>query len=49
MQLATLAEIEERLLIEAPGAASVVERLRVEAAGIDETLLELPISVYGGG
>jgi tRNA-dihydrouridine synthase B len=49
VQVKSVAEAEQRLLAAAPGAASVVERLREETAGIDETLLELPISVYGGG
>ncbi len=49
VQLRTVGEAERRLLAAAPAAAAVVERLRGEAAGIDETLLELPISAYGGG
>jgi tRNA-dihydrouridine synthase len=49
VQLATLDEVAERLLVAAPGAAEVAERLRAEAAGIEEHLLELPISAYGGG
>jgi tRNA-dihydrouridine synthase B len=49
VQLRTVAEAEQRLLAAAPAAAAVLERLRDETAGIDETLLQLPISVYGGG
>lgn len=49
VQLGTVAEAEQRLLAAAPEAAAVVHRLADETAGIDETLLELPISVYGGG
>ena len=49
VQLRTVAEAERRLLAAAPDAAAVLERLRDEASGIDETLLQLPISVYGGG
>ncbi|MFN8187791.1 MAG: tRNA-dihydrouridine synthase family protein [Gaiellales bacterium] len=49
VQLRTIAEVEERLLAAAPGAALVRDRLRDEQAGLDEILLELPISAYGGG
>lgn len=49
VRLKTVAEAERRLLAAAPGAATVVERLREETAGIDETMLELPVSAYGGG
>ena len=47
-QLPTIAEVEERLLIAAPGAADVLERLEQELPA-DEVELELPISIYGGG
>jgi len=49
VRLASLAHVEQRLLAAAPGAASVAERLRADALGRDEVLLELPISAYGGG
>jgi tRNA-dihydrouridine synthase len=49
VQLATLGEVEERLRAAEPGAGAVAARLRAESAGIDEVLLELPISAYGGG
>jgi tRNA-dihydrouridine synthase B len=49
VQLRTVAEAEQRLLAAAPGAAAVADRLRDETAGLEETLLELPISAYGGG
>jgi nifR3 family TIM-barrel protein len=49
VQLQTTGEVEERLVEEAPGAAGVAERLREECAGLDELLLPLPISAYGGG
>jgi tRNA-dihydrouridine synthase B len=49
VRLATVAEVEERLLASAPGAGDVLERLRQETDSLDETLLELPISAYGGG
>jgi tRNA-dihydrouridine synthase B len=49
VQLATIAEVEERLLEACPGAAELVERLEAEVAGGDEVTLELPISIYGGG
>jgi tRNA-dihydrouridine synthase B len=50
VQLATLAEVEERLFAAAPGAAVVLERLEAEAPeGEDDVVLDLPISIYGGG
>ena len=47
-QLPTIADVERRLLIAAPGAAEVLERLEDELPA-DEVELELPISIYGGG
>src|SRR5215203_2898666 len=47
-QLPTIGEVEERLLIAAPGAAELLELLEHEAPA-DEVELELPISIYGGG
>jgi nifR3 family TIM-barrel protein len=49
VRLRTLREVEERLLAAAPGAGSVAERLREDSRGLDELLLPLPISAYGGG
>jgi tRNA-dihydrouridine synthase B len=48
-QLPTIADVEERLLIAAPGAAVVLERLQEELPSGDEIELDLPISIYGGG
>jgi nifR3 family TIM-barrel protein len=48
-QLETPAEVEQRLLTAAPGARFVLERLEDELPQGDEILLDLPISVYGGG
>ncbi|MDX6515127.1 MAG: tRNA-dihydrouridine synthase [Gaiellaceae bacterium] len=42
-------EIELRLLAAAPGAADLVALLEAEYAVADDVLLELPISIYGGG
>jgi hypothetical protein len=42
-------EIERRLLAAAPGAADLVAELEREHAVADDVLLELPISIYGGG
>jgi len=42
-------EIESRLLVAAPGAHELVERLEAELPTGAEVTLELPISVYGGG
>jgi tRNA-dihydrouridine synthase B len=49
VQLATTGEVELRLLAAAPGAAEVLERLEEELPSGDEILLDLPISIYGGG
>jgi tRNA-dihydrouridine synthase B len=48
-QLETLAEVEDRLLTAAPGAAFLLARLEQEHAPAAETELDLPISIYGGG
>jgi tRNA-dihydrouridine synthase B len=47
--LATIDEVELRLFAAAPGAREVLERLESEVVPVDEVLLELPISIYGGG
>jgi nifR3 family TIM-barrel protein len=39
----------ERLLAAAPGAAEVLERLESDQPPVDDQLLELPVSIYGGG
>jgi tRNA-dihydrouridine synthase B len=49
VQLSTLAEVEERLLAAAPGAADALARLRDEAPSVDHTTLDLPVSIYAGG
>ncbi|HEU4449414.1 MAG TPA: tRNA dihydrouridine synthase DusB [Gaiellaceae bacterium] len=49
VQLATLGEVEERLLAAAPGAADVLARLEGAAPAEEGVLLDLPISIYGGG
>ncbi len=49
VQLETLAEVEERLFAAAPGAAEELARLEGEIPGDDDVLLDLPISIYGGG
>jgi tRNA-dihydrouridine synthase B len=49
LRLQTPGEVEERLVAAAPGAAGMAERLREERSGLEELLLPLPISAYGGG
>jgi tRNA-dihydrouridine synthase B len=50
VQLETLDEVQERLLAAAPGAADVLARLEDELPdGDDDVVLDLPISIYGGG
>jgi tRNA-dihydrouridine synthase len=49
VQLQMLDEVEQRLFAAAPGARFVLERLEDELPQGDEVLLDLPISIYGGG
>jgi tRNA-dihydrouridine synthase B len=50
VQLESLDEVETRLLAAAPGAAEVLELLETEVPdGEDDVVLDLPISIYGGG
>src|SRR5207253_2215369 len=50
VQLATTEDVELRLLAAAPGAAELVERLAAEVPATgDDVLLDMPISVDGGG
>ena len=49
VQLRTIAEVETRLFAAAPGARDALARLEEETPVGRETLLDLPISVYGGG
>jgi tRNA-dihydrouridine synthase B len=49
VQLRTLDEVEECLFAAAPGARFVLERLQDELPQGEEVLLDLPISIYGGG
>ena len=49
VMLSTLDEVETRLFAAAPGAREVLEQLESEVVPVDEVLLDLPISIYGGG
>jgi tRNA-dihydrouridine synthase B len=49
VQLATIAEVEQRLLAAEPRSVDVAKRLREESKDLDELLLRLPISAFGGG
>jgi nifR3 family TIM-barrel protein len=49
VQLTSLDEVEQRLFAAAPGARFVLERLEDELPQGEEVLLDLPISIYGGG
>jgi tRNA-dihydrouridine synthase B len=50
VQLETLDEVEARLLAAAPGAAEVIRQLESDLPdGEDDVVLDLPISIYGGG
>ena len=48
-QLDSTEEVERRLLAAAPGASALLEQLEETLPGGDDVLLDLPISVYGGG
>src|SRR5688500_14118578 len=47
--LASTAAVERLLIAAAPGALPLLERLEAELPDGDEILLDLPISIYGGG
>jgi len=47
--LPSLTDVEARLFAAAPGARFILERLLDELPQGDEVLLDLPISIYGGG
>jgi tRNA-dihydrouridine synthase len=49
VQLATLDEVEERLFVAAPAAREVLDRLEADQPEAEDILLDLPISIYGGG
>ena len=49
VQLETTGEVERRLIAAAPGALPLIEELEAELPVGDSVLLELPISIYGGG
>ena len=50
VMLRTTEEVVTRLFAAAPGAAELVDALEAELpAADDDVVLELPISVYGGG
>jgi tRNA-dihydrouridine synthase B len=50
VQLGTLEEVESRLLAAAPGADGMIAGLEADAPECeDDVVLDLPISIYGGG
>jgi tRNA-dihydrouridine synthase B len=49
VQLATVDEVVQRLLVAAPGAAALVDAYEHEAPEDEGTLVPLPVSAYGGG
>src|SRR5688500_15684114 len=49
VRLESLAEVEQLLLAAAPGASAVLERLRADLPAPDNTVLDLPVSIYAGG
>jgi nifR3 family TIM-barrel protein len=49
VQLPTTEEVERRLIAAAPGSLALIEDIEAELPGGDEILLDLPISIYGGG
>jgi tRNA-dihydrouridine synthase B len=49
VQLDSTEAVVERLLAAAPAAREILERLDAEQPVVDDALLELPVSIYGGG
>jgi tRNA-dihydrouridine synthase B len=49
VRLQTTEEVKRRLIAAAPGSRPLIERLEEELPTGDDVLLDLPISVYGGG
>lgn len=49
VRLETTDEVERRLIAAAPGALPLIDELETELPAGDGVLLELPISIYGGG
>jgi len=49
VQLDATEDVVTRLLVAAPGAAEILERLEAETPAAAEVTLDLPISIYGGG
>jgi tRNA-dihydrouridine synthase B len=49
VRLATLTQVEERLFAVAPGAADALAELERDLPGEEDIVLDLPISIYGGG
>jgi tRNA-dihydrouridine synthase B len=49
LRLDAVDDVEERLLAAAPGAGAILTRLEAEAPPPDDTVLDLPISIYAGG
>jgi tRNA-dihydrouridine synthase B len=49
VRLETIDQVEERLLVAAPGANDVLARLEGELPGVENVVLDLPVSIYAGG
>jgi tRNA-dihydrouridine synthase B len=49
VRLESTEEVVTRLIVAAPGAATLLDELEAEVPTGDEVTLELPISIYGGG
>jgi tRNA-dihydrouridine synthase B len=49
VRLGAVAEVEDRLLATAPGARTVLERLKAALPARDNVVLDLPVSIYAGG
>jgi len=49
VQLGSTDEVITRLFLAAPGATEVLERIEAEQPPTDAVLLDLPVSIYGGG
>jgi tRNA-dihydrouridine synthase B len=49
VQLGSTDEVITRLFLAAPGATEVLEQIEAEQPPTDAVLLDLPVSIYGGG
>jgi tRNA-dihydrouridine synthase B len=49
VRLETIDQVEDRLLVAAPGANEVLARLEADQPAAENVVLDLPVSIYAGG